>query len=364
MTNQKPFKSKIGGQALLEGILMIGPQQSAISVRTPEGEIVTEIMEQTDPSRVEKIPVIRGSYKLVRQMILGTKALMRSAELSGADQDSETNLLNPSQKPPASNVETEQVVEGPPEDESISSDEKENDQAVSGEPVCCEAADQNKTAAEKESTPFWMVGVLLFALALAILLFGLLPNAVTELIRHVTGLPRNPSMGLQIVLNLIEGFVRILVLIGYLAFTKMNRDMARVWQYHGAEHKTIYCYESGEDLTVENAKKFSRFHPRCGTSFLFLVMLVAVLLLSFTGWHGTLLNVLIRIVMLPLIAGVSYEVLRWTGLHDGRCSMLLRKPGLWMQRLTTAEPDDSMLEVAITAMKTVAPQDRSDRWGD
>lgn len=306
-----PFKTSIGGQALIEGLMMIGPKKRAMAVRKPDGEILLEYLPVPKSWKIETWPVVRGSVKLLRQMSVGMKALFRSADLAEEE-------------------------------------EKQGDE-------------EKKGFLDRHPNLFMAITTVI-SLSFAVLLFGLLPNGVTDIIRRVFKLADPMSFSRQIGLNLIEGLIRILIFVGYLALTRKSKQMRRVWMYHGAEHKTIACYEAREELLVENVRKFSRLHPRCGTSFLFLVMMVSILVLSFTGWHRPLMNLALRLLLLPLIAGLSYELILWTGRHDNAVSRLLRKPGLALQNLTTSEPEDAMLEVSIQAMLAVVPEDESDQW--
>ena len=166
--------------------------------------------------------------------------------------------------------------------------------------------------------------------------------------------------GIRILLTFIEGVIRIALFLIYLLIVSKMEDIRRVWMYHGAEHKTISCYESGAPLTVDNVRQCSRFHPRCGTSFLFLVMITSILVFAVIGWRSRFVNFIVRLVMLPVIAGISYEIIRFAGRHDNILTRWISRPGLALQRLTTAEPDDAMLEVAIAAMTAVLPQNPDD----
>jgi uncharacterized protein YqhQ len=176
------------------------------------------------------------------------------------------------------------------------------------------------------------------------------------------------NVGVTLILNLVEGILRIAIFIGYLAITSRMKEIARVWMYHGAEHKTISCYEAGEPLTVENVRKYSRFHPRCGTAFLFIVVIVSILVFCiagvFIGVNIWWLNMLIRLALVPFVAGIAYEIIHFTGKHDSNpVCRSVSKPGMWMQRFTTREPDDRMIEVAIAAMEAVLPENKDeDNW--
>lgn len=414
MTSQKTenFKTSIGGQALIEGIMMIGPEKKALAVRLPSGEIKLEMLPQGKASRIEKIPFLRGSVKLVRQMVLGIKAMYRSADLSeileeDADepapageshahkteegreadqliskQDSEPDngAENASKashddgikvQSEASLCSTQAPAEGENKAEEASSsfhsaaaEEKQTSEASEG----TQAGPKNSGKSEKKASwldrhpDVFMAFTTVLALGLSVLLFFLLPNAITEGLRRLFALDSPTDFGGQFALNLVEGALRIAIFVIYLALTRRQKEIKRVWMYHGSEHKTIACYEAGEELTVENVSTKSRFHPRCGTSFMFLVMFVAILVFSLVGWYSPLINALLRVLLLPVIAGISYEIIKWAGRSDSRLASWISKPGLLLQRLTTAEPDAAIIEVAIVAMKAVIPGDQSDRW--
>ena len=295
-------KTTIGGQALIEGLMMIGPDKKAMAVRNPEGEIVLEYLEAPHTSKVDKIPFVRGPVRLFNQLVLGTKALTHSAEIAEPEE------------------------------------EKAND-----------------------SNAALYVSVIVSVL-FSVLLFMIIPGAIVDLIRSLAGIVAN-TKGISLLLTLFEGLIRVLIFILYLWLVSRMDDIKRVWQYHGSEHKTIACYEAKMPLTVENIKTFSRFHPRCGTSFMFLVMIVSIIVLAFIGWRSRLINFVIRLLLLPIIAGITYEIIRIVGKYDNPVTRAISKPGLAMQRLTTAEPDDSMIEVAIVAMNAVLPDiEGSDEW--
>jgi len=188
----------------------------------------------------------------------------------------------------------------------------------------------------------------IFSIIFSVFLFMVLPNLVASI------LPVDKSTGVgTLIYNVVEGVVRVGIFIGYLALTSLMKDIRRVWQYHGAEHKTIHCYENEEELTVENVKKYSTRHPRCGTSFLFTIMVVSILVFSLVGQHGLWINILLRVVLIPLVAGISYEIIKISGRSQSKIARIINAPGLMFQAFTTREPDDSQIEVAIEAMKNV-----------
>jgi uncharacterized protein YqhQ len=306
-------KTTIGGQALIEGLLMMGPQNIAIAVRKPDGEIVIDKKPLPAKTPITKVPFVRGCVNLFRQMVVGVKALMYSADFVELEDEED-------QKPSKVDAFIERIFK-----------------------------DKGKDAVIYASV--------IFSLALSVALFILLPN-------FLVGLLRIGKEGSGVILNnLLEGVVRVIIFFSYIYLATLLNDIKRVWQYHGAEHKTIHCYENGEELTVENVKKYSTKHPRCGTSFLFLVMIVSIIMFSFLGWHHPLINALLRILMIPVVAGVAYEILRFAGRHTEWMIMrIVSAPGMAFQLLTTREPDDSQIEVAIEAMKNVLVEDESDKW--
>ncbi|NLV35604.1 MAG: DUF1385 domain-containing protein [Clostridiaceae bacterium] len=306
-------KTTIGGQALIEGLMMMGPQNIAIAVRKPDGEVVIDKRPLPAKTPITKVPFIRGGVNLFRQMVVGVKALMYSADFVEFEDEEE-------QKPSKVDAFIERVFK-----------------------------DKGKDAVIYASV--------IFALALSVALFILLPNFLVGLL----GIGKEGSG--VIVNNLLEGLVRILIFFSYIYFATLLNDIKRVWQYHGAEHKTIHCYENEEELTVENVRKYSTKHPRCGTSFLFLVMIVSIIMFSFLGWHHPLINALLRILMIPVVAGIAYEIMRFAGRHtDWLIMRIISAPGMAFQLLTTKEPDDSQIEVAIEAMKNVLVEGESDKW--
>ncbi len=298
-------KTSIGGQAVIEGVMMKGPESIAIAVRKPDGEIVLK-KENLKSSRktISKIPIIRGMFAFIDAMVIGVKALGFSAEFI---EDEESNEVK---KPSKWN----------------------------------NFLDKNMIAISIVFSIFFSIG-----------LFILLPTFAVSFVGNISNNP--------LVMNLIEGLIRVAIFVGYIAAISKMKDIKRVFEYHGAEHKTIFCYENGEELTAENARKFKRLHPRCGTSFLFLVMIVSILLFSFFRWPNLLARLIIRIALMPIVAGISYEIIKWAGRSNSKLVCAISAPGLWLQKITTQEPDDSQLEVAIEALKNVLVEDReADLW--
>lgn len=295
----------IGGQALIEGIMMKSPQKTVMSVRLPDGSIDTTELKEThlkDKYKFFGIPLVRGVVNLIESFTIGYKALMESAEKSGFAEDEEI-------------------------------DEKE----------------QTKLMA--------FVGILgtVLGVGLALLLFMYLPHLLFKLADNYIAGGAMSALNLK---PLFEGIVKMIIFICYVAAVSLMKDIKRVYMYHGAEHKTIFCFESGEELTVENVKKFKRFHPRCGTSFLFLMLAVSILVTSIlavvlpefviqTGY----IWVPIKIILIPLCCGLGYELIRICGRYDNLLTKIIAAPGLWIQRLTTKEPTDDMIEIAIASVK-------------
>lgn len=306
-------KTTIGGQALIEGILMRGPEKTVIAVRQSDGEIVlkedtTETISKK--SKFFRLPFIRGFVGLIDSLRIGSSALTYSASFMEEDE-----------------IEEEEEKNGILD--RVLGDKK-----------------------DKLIEFVTMVSSFLFA----ILLFFFIPTILSSFFKSRI----SSSFGL----NLMEGLARIIVFLVYIVSMSKIPEMKRVFEYHGAEHKSIFCYEKGLDLTVENVRKQSRLHPRCGTSFIFSVMIVSIIILSFFGWPNPLLRLLIRILMLPVIMGVTYEINRFLARRDGIISDIFTYPGLLIQKLATVkEPDDGQIEVAIAALKEVIPEDEElDVW--
>ncbi|MBR5937499.1 MAG: DUF1385 domain-containing protein [Clostridiales bacterium] len=325
--------------------MMCGPHRTAIAVRKADGSIyVEEIKKSASETFFEKVPLVRGCLRFFRQLITGTAALMKSAEISeeGAPEDV---------------VERVTLDEDKPQTIKEASEKKGKEKTES----------KLDKWADKHSD-----GVMIFAavlgLAFSIVLFILLPRLIVDTGLHFFSAERSDSVGLNVGLNFIEGVIRIVIFLSYLGLTSRMKDIARVWMYHGAEHKTIACYEAGEELTVENIRKQSRFHPRCGTAFLFIVVLVSILVFCvasvFIGVNVWWVNMLVRLALVPLVGGISFEILRFCGRHDqNRICKIFIAPGLALQKLTTKEPTDSMIEVAIASVQAVIPENSNeDIW--
>lgn len=313
MANNKDcgFRTSIGGQALIEGILMRGPKKQAIVCRTAEGlvEKVDELKLLKDKYPIFGWPFIRGCVTFIDSMIKGMQALTYSAELVPVEEQEPDKL----------------------------------DQWI-----------EKHFSAEKASKIIIGTAVVL-GIALALFLFIFLPTLIVGFIKPLT-----QNLVLR---NLSEGVVKIIILLAYMRLCCCVSDVKRLFSYHGAEHKTIFCYEHGKPLTVENVRTESRFHPRCGTSFLLVVVVVSILVNSVVTLTNSFARMGAHLLLLPVVVGISYEINLWCGRHDNWLSAALSAPGKWLQHMTTNEPDDGMIECAIRAMELVIPEEKgSDAW--
>lgn len=297
-------KTSIGGQAVLEGIMMRGPLESAMSVRKQDGTILTETWETAPKNKwYKKVPFVRGVFAFLESITTGYRCLMRSAELAGvSEEEQETKFERWLQKKFGKSV-------------------------------------------------MGFVGAVSVVLAvfLALGLFMVLPILIVK--------------GLDLLLPLggwktvIEGVLKIAIFVAYVGFCASVKDVRKTFEYHGAEHKCIFTYEAGLPLTVENVRRQKRFHPRCGTSFLLIVMILSILIFSVVTWDNILVRILLKLALLPVVCGISYELIKLAGRYTNVVTRIISAPGLWLQRLTTREPDDSEIEVAITALERVIPED-------
>jgi len=305
----KEYRTSIGGQALIEGIMMRGPKKMAVVVRTKEG-----LVEKVDELKLikDKYPIlgfifIRGVVNFISSLVIGMRSIMYSADqMPEEEQEAQSKL-----------------------DKWI----------------------EKKLESEKAEKVIITITVVL-SVAIMIGLFMLLPTllagTVTKYVENV------------ILRNLIEGALRILIFLTYLWLTTKMSYIKRVWAYHGAEHKTIFCYEKGLELNVENVRAQSSLHPRCGTSFLFIVMIVSILVFSLATWNNLLVRFVLRIALLPIVVAISYEVIKLAGRYDNFITRIISAPGKALQRLTTSQPDDEMIEVAIRALELVKPEDEQE----
>ncbi|MDO5707651.1 MAG: DUF1385 domain-containing protein [Andreesenia angusta] len=296
--------TSIGGQAIIEGVMMRGPENIGIAVRKSNGEIekkVDIVDNFFSRSRFFKLPFIRGVKSLIESMVIGTKALMFSADLM-------------------------------------------------------EEEDLEDKDAPKEKSDIYIYLTVLFSLMASIVIFMIIPTAITSLFKK--------SIDNSILLNLVEGLIRVIIFLAYLIGISKIKDIRRTFEYHGAEHKTIHCYENREELTVENVKKYPILHPRCGTSFLFMVMIISIIVFSFFGWPNPIVRIITRILLFPVIGGISYEINKIIGRSDGAFARAVSYPGLMLQKYaTTLEPDDEQIEVAIEALELVLVEDEdADKW--
>lgn len=317
MKDKKIHKTSIGGQAVMEGVMMRGPKEIAIAVRKPDDEIIIDkrpVASALQKNKILKLPIIRGCVGFFESMVIGVKALMFSAQFFDLDGEEES--------------------------------ESKFDKWL------------EKKFGDKVKDIVIYVSVVL-SLILSIGLFFMLPNFITELIAKLTGISVDGTPR-----TLIEGGVRMLIFLGYILLVSQMKDIKRVFMYHGAEHKTIATYEHGLELTVENARKGCRLHPRCGTSFLIFVMIISVIVFmiipaGLAWWQ----RALFKILLLPIVAGLSYEIIKFAGRHENRFTKIISQPGMWLQYITTREPDDSQLEVAIASLKAVIPENKEeDKW--
>ena len=325
--SQEKFKTTIGGQALIEGIMMRGPDKDAIVVRTKEDLHIETMPRKKNPSKSWKnFPFIRGIFNFFDAQVVGIKALLRSADLAPEEMQEEPSKFDRWLEKKLGNEVFQKAI----------------------------------------------VGIAMFmGLGLSVVLFFLLPMIIGGLFdRWITS-----NLGV----NLIEGLIRMVIFLGYMLLISRMEEMRRVFSYHGAEHKTIRCYEAGLPLTVENVRVQTRLHPRCGTSFLLVVMVISILVFSVAssallaavpaletirGSFGyRLLMIVFKLLLLPLVVGITYEINRWAGRNDNGFTRILTAPGMWLQNFTTNEPDDSMIEVGIAAVEAVLPeQEGADRW--
>ncbi|MPM71828.1 hypothetical protein SDC9_118799 [bioreactor metagenome] len=279
---------------------MQSKNKRAVAVRKSDGEIVVrknKIKSWINEKNIDKIPFVRGSFVLIETMIEGIKSLNFSSEffLDETEEDAFDRFISKIFKDKANDV---------------------------------------------------MIAIsMIFAFLLSVGLFILLPTAVGGVFSKL--------IDNDFLLNLVEGIIRIAILFAYIVLISKSKDIERVFQYHGAEHKSIHCYESGQELTVENTRKFTRLHPRCGTNFLFIVMFTSIILFSFFGWPNPILRVVMRIICIPIVAGISYEIIRFLGKYNNKLTKIVAYPGMMLQNFTTKEPDDKQIEVAIAALKAV-----------
>lgn len=321
--NGEKFKSKIGGQALIEGIMMLGPFKGAMACRLPDGSIDLEVWDENNGTKApwyRKTPLVRGCFNFVGSLVKGFKYTMKSAEKQMTEEEKAEQ-----EKKSAKSADTAETQTG-------------------GEKL------------SKDEFGVAMTIALVFGMVMAVGLFALAPKFLVHLIPGIDDH--------TIIKTALEGIVKIAIFVLYMFLISLMKDIKRQYMYHGAEHKTIACHEAELPLTVENVRKQTRFHKRCGTSFIFIVLIVGIFVMCFVPkglawWQRSLIS----IVTLPVVVSISYEFIRLAGTHDNIFTRILSAPGLAMQRITTREPDDDMIEIAIEALKPCIPEDKSeDKW--
>ena len=428
-------KTSIGGQALMEGIMMRGPRKSAMAVRNPQGSIVVEEFETKGAQRpaICRWPVIRGIFGYIDSMAVGYRCLMRSAEIAGLEDVVEESPRKKKKREAreaaaaaaagaAPSVPSGETGAGAPQAASTAENTQSTGAAGNAQPAGTAentqpagaaenaqpsgAAEENVTSGAAESAqqdgagtaaggasaaaraaaaaegekklPAWvmtamMIGSGVLAVALAVGLFIILPSLLFDLL--AMAFPYLKDTGSAALNSLFksgfEGIVKVLLLVGYMAAISLMKDIRRTFMFHGAEHKTIFCYEAGLELTVENVRRQRRFHPRCGTSFLILMVLVSIFISFFIdpvtiliSGHTlpTVWRYLVRLLLIPLVVGLGYELIKYAGRHSNLLTHIVSAPGMWLQHLTVFEPTDDMIECAIAAVTPVIPEDGSDRW--
>ena len=332
-------KTSIGGQALIEGVMMRGPQRTAMAVRHTSGEIRMEEFENPTPKCpwIKKVPLVRGLFGMIDSLRFGYKCLMRSAELCGLEEELEEALDEEQAKKAADTPAEDAVAAAPAADTAAKTDNKKKANVLMGVVM--------------------VVGTVL-GVALSLVLFMWLP---IQLFRWLT--LAFPALENPYLRGVFEGLVRILIFLGYMLAVSRMKDIRRTFQYHGAEHKSIFCYEKGLPLTVENVRMQKRFHPRCGTSFLVLMLVVGIVISILIPISHPVWRTVVKLALLPLTVGVGYELIKLAGRHDNWFTRFISAPGLWVQRITTIEPDDDMIECAIKALEAVIPADpEADKW--
>ena len=382
--SNKTKKTSIGGQALLEGIMMRGPEVTAMAVRNASGQIVLEKEETSNKKPwYSKVPIVRGVYGMITSLTTGYKYLMRSADIAMED------IMEDGEKAPEQLTNTEieicdveeQKVEKIKDESApqldINDDTYKN---VSSQIVAPKAKKSNeeKTKKEKNESVFFAIASvfsIIFAVILSLGLFVLLPTTIAAFfvggsaqlfkwtLFDIEGLFALEGAAQIIWKSVIEGVLKIAMLVLYMWAVSFMKDIRTTFMYHGAEHKTIFCYEQGLELTVENVRKQKRFHPRCGTSFMILMLLVSIFIGFFITFENVFLRSALKILLLPPTVGIGYELIKFAGRHDNIITRIISAPGVALQHITTKEPDDRMIECAIVAMNEVIPKDSDkDNW--
>ena len=317
-SGKEKFKSKIGGQAVIEGVMMRGIDKMAMANRLPDGSIDIDLWDVKGGKNVpwyRKTPFVRGIFNFVTSLMDGYKCISKSVDKQMTEEDNE-------------------------------------------EPSKFEQWLTDKLG--DKLMPILSGASMVLGMLMAVILFMWLPSAVIKLAEHIAGSELN-----TVVKNIIEGLLKISIFVGYTALTALMPDMKRLYEYHGAEHKTIACYEAETELTPENVKGFTRFHPRCGTSFIFLVLFISIFVntIFHISWANIPLRVLCKLALLPVVTGIAYELIRLAGRYDNPFTRIFSAPGLWIQRITTREPETDEIECAIAALKAVIPENKEDdKW--
>lgn len=407
--NNKIHRTMIGGQAVIEGVMMRGVDKTALAVRKLDGSINLDVWDTVplkDRSPLFRVPIIRGVLSFVEMLVYGYKTLSKSAEIATEDasdegmpvtddfsKEADTAESNPDEDAAVNDNNTEEISTDPDAAQSI--DETTDTEIAPAKETAASGTDSENTYIQKTEIPDNDSGKsidsddskdsetgnsskaedeedgdggisdkaldavtivsLVLGLVFAIFLFAILPTII------IGGTEKFVHWG--IFRTLAEGVIKIAIFVAYLAVISCLKDIQRVYQYHGAEHKTICCYEHSDELTPENARKYTRFHPRCGTSFLLIVLIIGIIVFSFVTWKTLWLRIVLKLILLPLVVGISYEIIKFAGRHDNSVMRFLLAPGLWLQRLTTREPDDSQLEVAIKSLRAVLPDNpEDDKW--
>ena len=365
-------KTSIGGQALIEGIMMRGPKKSAMAVRHYSGEMILEEVDSDikHPAKFWRLPIIRGIYSLVTSFSMGYKCLTRSSILSGMEEQIEKEEAEAAEKKAIKKENKILASQGEP---TITEEEAAERIRIAGEKaVSDEELSEEEKKKKKDSSDLFMNAIMVVASVLAVFLcvglFMYLPTFLFTLIFNKGfGMESSTAYGYRTLQASFEGILKIAIFVGYMALCTLMKDIRRTFMYHGAEHKTIFCYEAGLPLTTENVRKMSRFHPRCGTSFMIIMLIVGIIIGIFIPSFGTsqianIARALVKILLLPINIGVGYELIKYAGRHDNLFIRIVSAPGLWMQRISTKEPDDSMIECAIAALEAVIPEDNSDTY--
>lgn len=377
--SNKNKKTSIGGQALIEGIMMRGPEYTAMAVRNSAGQIVLE-KEPTSQNKpwYAKIPIVRGVYGMVSSLTTGYKYLMRSADIAMEDAlEQQDESEQPKDEIQESVCDIENVSENEETKLQINGDTAKN---VKSQIISTQNKELDGKKSDKQKKDSIILGIVsvvasVLAVILSIGLFVLIPTIIAALLVGGTARIFSWTMfdmdglfvltgSLQLIVkSVIEGVLKIAMLVLYMWAVSFMKDIRTTFMYHGAEHKTIFCYEQGLELTVENVRCQKRFHPRCGTSFMILMLLVSIFIGFFITFENVFLRSLVKILLLPPTVGIGYELIKFAGRHDNMLTRIISAPGVALQHITTKEPDDKMIECAIVAMNEVIPKDlEKDNW--